>query len=340
MKEKKCDYTDIEILKYAGSFESINPVRRIEFVEGAAKSLQAFDICCLGGLHLIVGIDRGLDILSASYKGTNLSFMSKNAITGTIQPNPHEDEFLRYFTGGLLTTCGLRNAGPSCREESGEFHPLHGRINTIPARDVCVTKKTRHITVISGTMRETALFGHSLALHRKITIDAINSKIAINDTLENESAHPEEFMILYHYNFGFPFLREGCKLEFEDNDEVTPRTEHAKKGLEKHKYISAPDDNYEEEVFFHMQKGDENSKAGVKVINPELKLAATLTYGTKTLPILAQWKSMRSGDYALGLEPSNNYIKGRVEERKNNTIKSIEPYSKIEFETSVEIDEI
>ena len=37
--------------------------------------------------------------------------------------------------------------------------------------------------------------------------------------------------------------------------------------------------------------------------NPRLGKAFTLTYSKDTLPCFLEWKSMASGDYALGLEP-------------------------------------
>jgi hypothetical protein len=68
-------------------------------------------------------------------------------------------------------------------------------------------------------------------------------------------------------------------------------------------------------------------------------MAVELSYSLDTLPVLAHWKSMASGDYALGLEPSNNYTKGRVDERKNGTLKKIAPYSSLEFAIEFQIKE-
>ena len=40
---------------------------------------------------------------------------------------------------------------------------------------------------------------------------------------------------------------------------------------------------------------------------------------------------MRSGDYALGLEPGNGWLCGRKLEQDNGTIQTIAPFSKIEY---------
>lgn len=324
-------YDERTLMKYSGSMESLNSARRIQLQDGKAKGTDAVEVRCSSGLELMILIDRGMDIASASYRGVNIGYLSKNGITGNSGTIPFEDEFLRYFTGGLLTTCGLRNTGPSCREENGEYHPLHGRVSTICAQDVSIQWKDKETVVISGILRETALFGHQLKLKRTITVNTSLANININDELENETETEEEIAILYHINFGFPFLQDGCVIEFDGNDEVIPRTDEARKGIEDYKKITAPVDGFKEQVFFHMLDGNENGNATVRVINPHLEMMAELNYSLANLPILVEWKSMKSGDYVLGMEPSNSFINGRVEERRNGTLKKIGPYSKLQY---------
>ena len=116
-----------------------------------------------------------------------------------------------------------------------------------------------------------------------------------------------------------------------------PRSDEASKGIDDYKNISAPSDGYKEQVFFHLLDGDNDKKGTVRVINPNLKMAAEIKYPLDTLPILVEWKSMKSGDYALGIEPSNTYINGRVEERKNGTLKKILPFAKIQYSIDLTI---
>lgn len=337
MKILDKSYDDRILMKYKGPAGTVNRVDRFVYSEGKAKGCEAIEVATGSGLRLTILPDRGMDIANVSFRGVDISFISKNGISGPSAVNPHEDEFLHYFNGGLLTTCGLRNVGPSCREENGEFHPLHGRYDTIPAVETGIRRPDSDTVEITGKINETALFGCNLRLERKITVSNATSEISIEDTLVNNSAQSEEFMLLYHFNFGFPFLQNGCFLEFEDSDKVIPRTAEAQSGMDRYKMIEEPDDHYDEQVFFHLQEGNEDHSAKVRVVNPELGIFASVRYDTSVLPVLAHWKSMRSGDYALGLEPSNNYIKGRVEERKNGTLKTIEPYGKILFHTSVTI---
>ena len=69
-------------------------------------------------------------------------------------------------------------------------------------------------------------------------------------------------------------------------------------------------------MFFHKMKEDFSAVLS----NPELGIRMTMTWSGDTLPILTQWRSMASGDYVLGLEPTNCYIMGRHDERENGTL--------------------
>ena len=77
----------------------------------------------------------------------------------------------------------------------------------------------------------------------------------------------------------------------------------------------------------------------VKLVNPDVNMSVNLRWNLDSLPILAQWKNLVKGDYVLGLEPSNNYIMGRVAERENKSLQTIEPFEtaktilELEFET-------
>ena len=40
------------------------------------------------------------------------------------------------------------------------------------------------------------------------------------------------------------------------------------------------------------------------LVNPEKEIAVEMCYDVKDFPVTLEWKSMISGDYALGIEPS------------------------------------
>lgn len=338
MTELKSDKR--QLMAYTGSQGNVVSVIKGSFAEGKAAGMCFISVRTIGGMDVMILPDRGLDIAHLIYKGVKISFMSRNGIVSPASADRQKEGFVRYFTGGMLTTCGLRNVGPDCVDDNGEYHPTHGRYSLIQAEDICIERPDIQTAVISGTIRETALFGHDLTVRRMIRISDADSSISITDCLMNNSTEEEEIMVLYHYNFGYPFLQEGCEVRFMGSDIVTPRTPEAAGGIDKYTEISAPVDGYSEQVFFHEQQGNGSGMAFAEVLSPNTGISARLEYDAEVLPVLTQWKSMRSGDYALGLEPSNNFVMGRKPERANGTLKKIKPFEEIEFKTALRLKKI
>ena len=87
--------------------------------------------------------------------------------------------------------------------------------------------------------------------------------------------------------------------------------------------------------FFQKMKHD--FRAQLK--NADLGLSMTISWSGDTLPILSQWRSMASGDYVLGLEPSNTYIMGRHDERENGTLPILKAFESISNTIKIEFTE-
>lgn len=299
--------------QYIGNSQQLFSVRCIELTEGKAKGVAVIEVNTADGLQVDILPDTGLDIGQVRYKGVNMSFISKNGYDNPSRILPYETEFVTTFPGGMLYTCGLRSTGPANRD-NGEWYPLHGRYHSLAAEQVC-TEVVEDEIIIKGTLRETALFGHVLELKRTIRILAFGSRITVEDSISNLTPKDEEIMLLYHCNFGYPMLSEKAKLILPEQRKTTPRTKFAKTGLGSECTFVEPIDGEEERVFFH-----ENMDCVATLQNSELGMSATLTWSGDTLPILAQWRSMATGDYVLGLEPTNSYIMGRSAERENGTL--------------------
>lgn len=316
---------------YIGNPSQLVSVRRVCVAEGKAKGTGIIEIRTAGGLELDILPDSGLDIGQCRYQGINMSWMSKNGYDSPTVISSHEMEFIHTFPGGLLYTCGLRSAGPANRD-GDEWHPLHGRYHGIAAEHVCTELDGEEI-IVKGTVRETALFGCLLQLERLIRIPAYGSSLTVTDTITNLSPRDEEYMQLYHCNFGYPLLSEKAKLILPDERETIPRTPNAETGLDRQCSFDRPVPGEEERVFFQKMKRD--FRAELK--NEELGISMTISWSGDTLPILSQWRSMASGDYVLGLEPTNCYIMGRHDERENGTLPVLKAFEtvcntvKIEF---------
>lgn len=325
-------YKREELLKFCGNIEQIASITKATLTNG----IKTVSVKTGGGLEYTILPSRCLDIASLSFKGVNISFLSKNGIV-----YQNDNNFLHYMAGGMLFTCGLKNVGSSC-EEKGEMHPTHGRIGITPAQNFYARgywKNDDYILEAYGEMKETALFGSNLVLKRKITSKLGENSITIMDELENNSPYEEEFMFLYHFNFGFPFLDEDTKIIFPQNHCVA-RDEKAQKGINEIVNIDLPKDSYHEQVFFCNLKPDEDGMVRIEIINKRLGIKAVLEYEKENLPNFTQWKSLKSTDYALGLEPCNCSVFGRVLEKGNGTIKKLKPFEKKSFNLNLILSDL
>ena len=289
-------------------------LRRVTVAEGKARGTEIIEVKTAGGLELDILPDAGLDIGQCRYRGISMSWMSKNGYDSPAAIAPFENEFVHTFPGGLLYTCGLRSAGPANRD-GGEWHPLHGRYHAIAAEQVCAEINGDEI-VVRGIVRETALFGHVLENRRTIRIPVCGARVTVEDEVTNQTPRDEEFMQIYHCNFGYPLLSDKAKLVLPEERETIPRTDFAKAGLGRACEFDEPVPGEEERVFFQRMKRDFRAE----LVNPELHVRMTMTWSGETLPILSEWRSMAFGDYVLGLEPTNCYIMGRHDERENGTL--------------------
>ena len=314
---------------YIGNPAQLVTLRRVTVSEGRAKGTEIIEVKTAGALELEILPDAGLDIGQCRYKGINMSWMSKNGYDSPAAISPYETEFVNSFPGGLLYSCGLRSAGPANRD-NGEWHPLHGRFHSLQAEHVSATIDGDEV-IVSGTIRETALFGHCLEVKRVIRIPVFGSKVTVEDTVSNLTPRDEEIMQIYHCNFGYPLLSEKAKLVLPDARETLPRTEFAKTGLGRECEFDAPIDSEEERVFF--QKMEREFWARLE--NPEIGVNMTISWSGETLPILSEWRSMASGDYVLGLEPTNCYISGRHDERENGTLPVLKAWESVKNQVTI-----
>lgn len=301
-------------------------LRRVTVAEGKAKGVSVIEVATAGGLQVDILPDAGLDIGQVRYRGTNVTFLSKNGYDSPAAIAPYETEFLKTFPGGMLYTCGLRSTGGAHRD-GDEWHPLHGRYHSLAADQISAEVEDNVIT-IKGTIRETSLFGHCLELKRTIRIPVFGTEITVSDQLTNLAHGPEEYALLYHCNFGYPLVSAQARLALPSVRKTTPRTPFASTGLGRETTFDAPIPGEEERVFFHEDMAHE-----VSLLNEAVGIRMDLTW-SDSLPILAHWRSMASGDYVCGLEPTNCYIMGRKFERENGTLPVLQPFETVKTEVN------
>lgn len=326
-------------LKKMGSIQQMAYVRNMEFKEGRAWGLKAFQVKS-GDLQFTAAQDKCLDIVELSYKGRTLNFLSKPGLQNRQHYDSSGFDAQRSIMGGLFFTCGTDNVGTP-EVEAHHPLPMHGSLRSTPAEHVCGDAfwvgDEYHIR-ISGEMRQAQLFGENVVLRRTIETVLGSNVISIQDEFENESYEEVPFMLLYHCNAGYPLLDQGAVIDIPAEQTVL-RGEDRQTSLN-WREMEAPEDGKPEEVFFHQVSADEKGDTYAAVINKELGLGLKVHYNKYQLPNLTQWKSAASGDYALGLEPCNCRVNGQTWEKENRTLKTLKSGEKKVVNLKFEILEV
>lgn len=315
-----------ELLKYIGNLSQAGGCRHYLLNEGWANGMRATDINTGSGLIYTVLPDRGLDISRASYKGINLVYLTCNGETHPSFYEPAGTGWLRTFSGGLLTTCGLTHLGTPCEDE-GERLGLHGRVSTIPVRqfaDLSHWNDNDYISRVSGVIEEGCLFGNKLRMMREISSVNGQNNIRLTDIITNFGNKTSPFTILYHMNFGYPLLDENAELSIEPTETV-PRDQAAVLGINEFRRFIKPQPEYKEQVFFHTMKGNDQGETSVTLKNRKAGIAVSISFNISQLPYVSEWKMMAHGEYVLGIEPGNVPAKSRKALRDENKLPVLQP---------------
>lgn len=323
------------IYKYVGSMQQVAFVRPISFGEGRAGGMRGYDVKN-GDIRFQVSVDKCLDIIDFSYKGININFLAKQGLIGRPDYDTHGEEGPRSLMGGLLFTCGLENTCIPC-EMNNASYPMHGRIRSTPAEHVSADAEwndEKYILSISGKMREAEIFGKNLTLRRKIETTYGEKSITITDIIENKAYKEEELMLLYHFNFGYPFVDENTVVLLPTVT-VTPRDKEAQKDVDKWNCMEPPMDNEPERVYLHELDADKDGNTFAGLFNKKSKIGIQIKFNKKYLPKFVQWKSIASGDYVMGLEPTNSGVYGRKNEGEK--IHKILPFEREEIKLEFKI---
>lgn len=320
------EWTRRELLERVGDLAQVAGAEAFTYRDGVRDGVRGTRIRTGGGLTFTVLHSRGLDISHASYKEMPLAWISQ---TGEAHPHafePEERGWLRTFYGGLVTTCGLSNAGAHNTDE-GEALGIHGRISHIPAEEDNAWTEwdgDEAEIIVMGTLREARVFDENLRLVRRIVAPVGRAEIRIEDRVENAGFKTAPLMLLYHLNFGWPLVEEGTEIVLARRG-TEPRDGAALPGLPYWNRLDAPQPGYAEQCFFHDVVADSEGTATVLLLNRARQLGVQIRYTQPTLPHLTQWKMMGQGEYACGIEPANCRVGGRAAERAAGRLETIGP---------------
>ena len=295
------------------NLEQVASVRSYTLKGGRGDGLNIID-CDNGKIRFLLNESKALDMMQLYHEGQNVSFLSKNAFM------LDNLSFYNRFEGGMIYTCGLDNIG---RNEGFELHgTLHNKKAEVIRAECCEEGIT-----VEAIIRNTALFGKNLVFKRKIFCALGSSEVLVSDAIINEGYTEQNYCLLYHINVGYPMLDEGAEI-VGNIKSVATSSEWAKQNQSTMYKIEKPTPHNVETCYYLTL---ENPK--ISLVNQKIKKKFTIEYSKNTLPYFLEWKSMVSGDYALGLEPCTTEIR----DFKHSVIK---PSEKVEFFVKLSVEKI
>lgn len=302
--------------KYIGHQDQLSGVEEYRLTGGKADGMRLFSVRNGLGLTCDILPDRCADIGRIAFMGRNLGYFSP---CGYVAPAYFDGvNFLKSFTAGFLTTCGLRAVGSPCVDE-GESLPLHGTIGNTPAEHAWWRREADAL-IVEADMVDGEIFANKLSLHRTYRFSLTENTLVLEDTVENNGSTAAPMMILYHINMGHPLLSEEAEIVIP-SVKVTPRNEHAAEGIAEHLDMPAPQAGFEEQCYYHEFEGE--GKAGI--YNPAIGVGLSMAFDTAELNRFCQWKMAGEHDYVMGLEPGNCTPDGRDVLRKRGELQFIAP---------------
>lgn len=304
--------------KYTGHPSQLFGVREVQINGGKADRMRMLEVRNGKGLEFDISLDRCADIPYLFYKGNSMAYI---APCGLVSPRYYDNKgagFLKSFTAGFLTTCGLTAVGSPCAD-NGEELPLHGNISNVPAERFSYAIDDDFIK-ITAIIRDASLFGHKFLFEREYCCGIKDNTLSITDTITNIDCKETPYMVLYHCNFGYPLLHENAKLSIP-SARVTPRDERAAEDLDTHNVLIKPSSDFVEQCYYHEFK----DAPVVSIENPDIMTKMEMTFSSDTLDCFTQWKMMGEGEYVMGLEPGNCYPDGRDVMREKGILKFLKP---------------
>ena len=223
----------------------------------------------------------------------------------------------------MLVTCGLGNVGGHS-SEGGEF-PTHGRISHTPAKNFGTRtywEGDDYVLRAHGEVHQTKMYSRHLSIQRTIETGLNDKVVKFHDVISNFDAADEPYMMLYHFNFGYPLL-QADSLARTSAKEVLPFNEMSTDPV----HMMAPEDGRSEELYLHRDLGE----TGCGVLwNERLELGLYVRFDAANLPNMLQWKQMQSHDYVAALEPCNTCGLNRADAIAENKIAVLPGYGSVE----------
>ncbi len=338
-------YSRAELFQRIGRLDQIAGITAGEFTDGPQRGVRHLDLRSGGGLEARVLVDRGFDIGELRFNGLPLSWRSPN---GFRAPGLHaaEDDkgagLLRSMDG-LMVTCGLDHVRGAAEGPAGHFgprreatfYPLHGRISQTPAQLVGygeIWQQDDCLFHCEGIVRQSMMYGEVLDLHRRIESPLGSNIISITDRIINQGHRPTPHMLLYHLNFGFPFLDQDTCLLLPES--IAPNPER-KDFLQQ----KPPFDEAADEILEVQPKPRTDGRVSAAIANATLGggMAIEIDYDATMLPALQIWRHFGPGMNVVAIEPATNRAARRPDLEHEAAIRFLQPGEELTYRLTVSV---
>jgi hypothetical protein len=308
-----------------------------------------------GALSVAIVPTRGMSFWRGEYQGHFVGW--KSPVTdGPVHPslvNLQNAGGLGWLEGydEMLVRCGLENNGAPYTEvvkgadgtERHITHGLHGKIGYIPAHFVAVhvNPQPPYEITIEGHVDEAKLFHTQVRMVTKITTVPGSNKLHVRDEFINLKEAPSEMQVLYHWNFGPPYLEEGSRF-VAPMKTVLPRDPRGAEGIGHFDVYGAPEPGYAEQVYYFELHGEgAEGKTLAMLRDRKGNRGVLLRFSTSQLRGFTLWKNtsgLKEG-YVTGLEPATNFPNARPFEKARGRVVAIPPGGSHVTETTLELIE-
>ncbi len=307
-----------------------------------------------GALRFAVVPTRGMGLWKGFYLGNILGWESPIA-DGPVHPglvNLAAAGGLGWLDGfdELMARCGLEHNGApfdvKSSDADGSEHRttfgLHGRIANIPASyaAVHVNPDPPHEITVEGHVDESRLFGPQFRMETRYTTVPGSNRLTVRDEITNLKDQPAGFQLLYHWNFGPPYLEEGARFSAPIRS-VAPRDARAQEGIDGHERYAGPQPGSAEQVYYYdlAAVDDQGGPTLAMLRNAAGDKGVVLRFRKDQLPAFTLWKNtagLRDG-YVTGLEPGTNYPNPRPFEEARGRVVTLPPGGRYVAETVLDV---
>jgi hypothetical protein len=137
--------------------------------------------------------------------------------------------------------------------------------------------------------------------------------------------HPVDMQVLYHWNFGPPYLEAGSRF-VAPASVVVPRDARAVEGIGHYDVYGPPEPGFSEQVYF-LKLHDRDGKTLAMLRDSAGEHAVALKFSKPQLPYFTLWKctgGLKDG-YVTGLEPATNYPNAKPFEKERGRVVTLKP---------------